>query len=168
MSPSMFFNDVEAVKIACNLDRAGMRFYSAMARRTTDPAVQRVFEGLVHAEQAHLKLFEELQQKLLDDPRREAYFDDPELDAYMARLVDTHVFSDEGEVARLAEDVGTDLEALAVGIRAERDTILFYQELLNATDSQAARDVLQQILTEERRHLLALAERSQDCERLSG
>jgi len=53
-------------------------------------------------------------------------------------------------------------------MRAERDTMLFYQELLNFTDSTTAREAFQRIVDEERRHLVQLHDRSQQCENLHG
>jgi len=165
---SMFFSDVEAAKIACNMERNGLAFYTAVAAKAEDANVRRVFEQLAADEKAHVAVFEELQQTLLDEPRKDSYLDSDELDAYMARLVETHVFADGSTVARLAEQVSSDIEALGVGMRAERDTMLFYQELLNFTDSTTAREAFQRIVDEERRHLVQLHDRSQQCENLHG
>jgi rubrerythrin len=165
---SMFFSDVEAAKIACNIERNGLAFYTAVAAKAEDANVRRVFEQLAADEKAHVAVFEELQQKLLDEPRKDGYLDSDELDAYMARLVETHVFADDSIVARLAEQVSSDIEALGVGMRAERDTMLFYHELLGFTDSAAARKAIERIIEEERQHLVQLHERSQQCENLHG
>lgn len=166
--PRMFFSDVEAAKIACNMERNGLAFYTAVAAKAKDENVRRIFEQLAHDEKAHVAVFEELQQKLLDEPRKDGYLDSDELDAYMARLVETHVFADDSAVARLAGQVSSDIEALGVGMRAERDTMLFYHELLGLTDSPAAREAIQRIVEQERQHLVQLHERSQQCENLHG
>lgn len=165
---SMFFNDVEAAKIACTMERNGLAFYTKMAAKTKDPNVRRMFEQLAADEKEHVALFDELQQKLLDEPRSQSYLDHEDLDAYMKRLVETHVFADAGGVARLADQAESDIEALAVGMRAERDTMLFYQEIAGLTDSKAAREAFQKIIDEERRHLVLLADRSEHCEKLHG
>ena len=165
---SMFFNDVEAAKIAVNMERNGLKFYTEAARRTGDPEVKRVFERLAADEKEHIAAFEELHQKLLQEPRSQSYLDHEELDAYMRRLVESHVFADEGTAARLLDQIDSDIGALGVGIRAERDTMLFYQEMMDFTDSKAAREAFRKIIDEERRHLVALAERSDACENLRG
>ena len=165
---SMFFNDVEAVKIAVNMERNGLEFYKQMAAKTQDENVRKIFEQLAADETEHIAVFEELQQKLLAEPRKQSYLDNEELDTYMRRLVESHVFADEGSVARLAGQTETDIEALGVGMRAERDTVLFYQEMLGFTDSKAAQAAFKRIIDEERRHLVLLAERSEACENLHG
>jgi len=165
---SMFFNDVEAAKIAVNMERNALVFYSEAAKRTRDPAVKKIWEQLAADELDHIKVFEDLQQKLLDKPRSTSYLDNEEVDQYMRRLVETHVFAADGAVKRLLDDADTDIAALGVGLQAERGVILFYQEMVNFTDSAVARETFQKIIDEERRHLVALADRSKHCEKLQG
>jgi len=165
---SMFFNDVEAAKIAVNMERNALVFYTEAAKRTRDPAVRNIWEQLAADELDHIKTFEDLQQKLLEEPRSTSYLDSEEVDQYMRRLVETHVFAADGAVKRLLDDADNDIAALGVGLQAERGVILFYQEMVNFTDSSAAREVFRRIIEEERRHLVALAERSEHCENLQG
>jgi rubrerythrin len=162
------FNDVEAAKIAVNMERNGLAFYAHAAAKAKHPAVRKVFERLAADERDHLKAFEELHEKLLQEPLRESYFDNEEIDLYMRRLVGSHVFSDEGAARRLLDDTDSDLAALGLAIRVERDVMLFYQEMLNFSASEAAREVFRTIAEQERRHLVTLAERSEKCEDLDG
>jgi len=165
---SIFFNDVEAAKIAVNMERNALAFYTEAAKKTDDPAVRKIWEHLADDELRHIKTFEDLQQKLLEEPRATSYLDNEEIDQYMRRLVETHVFAADGAVKRLLDDTDTDIAALGVGMQAERGVILFYQEMVNFTDSAVAREAFQKIIDEERRHLVALAERSEHCENLKG
>ncbi len=165
---NLFFNDVEAAKIAINMERNGFTFYTRAAERVTRDEVKTVFQRLAEDERSHIAMFEDLHDRLLAEPRRDSYLDGEEIDQYMRRLVESHVFSDESTVSRLIDQVDSDIAALAVGIRAERDTMLFYQEMINFTNSPAAREAFQKIIDEERHHLTILAERSEHCERLRG
>ena len=144
------FNDVEAAKIAINMERNGRLFYSRAAERVTQSEVKAVFQRLAEDEQSHIAMFEDLHERLLAEPQRESYLDGDEIDLYMQRLVESHVFSDEGTVGRLIEQVDSDLGALAVGMRAERDTMLFYQEMVNFASSETARAAFAKIIDEER------------------
>ena len=94
---------------------------------------------------------------------KKGYADDADLAAYIDRLVETQVFADEGAAARLADQVESDYEALAVAIRAERDAILFYQEMMSFIESSLARAAFSAILDEERGHLRTLGEQSEHC-----
>ncbi len=168
MSPTGF-NEVEAAKIAQQMEHDGLAFYRAFAETTGDPAVRRVFEQIAQDEVDHLKAFQALEEALQAE-RREAggYADDPDLQAYVGRLLDMQVFADERDVAALGRRTETDYEALAVAMRAERDAIVFYQEMLDLVASDTARETFQWILEQEREHLRLLGDRSEHCETLEG
>ena len=165
---SMFFDDVEAAKIAVVMERSGQAFYQAAARKAKDPQVRKMFHELAEEEQRHVGQFEALERQLSAERREAGGAERAELDAYVQRLVETQVFSGEGTVARLVEQIDSDIGALGVGMRAERDALLFYQEMINHTDSRAAREAFRKIIDEEREHLVRLAERSEACEGLHG
>jgi rubrerythrin len=165
---SMFFDDVEAVKIAATMEQNGLSFYTRAAEQAQDPAVRKMFKQLAEDEKNHMTFFENLERQLLAEPRSPTTFDNDELNAYMQRLVESHVFATDSSVTRILAEADNDIAALAVGIRAERDTMLFYQEMLDFTDSKAAHDAFAKIIDEERRHLVALADRSEQCENLHG
>jgi rubrerythrin len=161
----MFFNEIEAAKIAQNMERDGIEFYQRAAAKAKTEGTRKVLARLSEDEKKHLARFEELEETL--QARRAgaaAYTDEAEIAAYIDRLLDTQVFRKEGDVARLVEEAESDCEALAVGMRAERDAIVFYQEMLDFTDSRAAKEAFGQILLEEREHLKTLGERSDQCE----
>ncbi len=165
----MFFNEIEAAKIAQNLETNGLAFYQKAAEKAKDQATRDVFGQLAEDEKNHLAHFEELEETLQRERRTGAgYTDDPDLGAYIDRLLRTQVFGDESDVARLAEQSESDYESLAVGMRAERDTIVFYQEMLDFVDSKPSKEAFEHILAEERRHLSLLGDRSEHCENYDG
>ena len=164
-----FFNEIEAAMIAQNMEKHGLDFYQKAAARAKDTATRDLFLRLAEDEKKHLARFEELEEILQADRRaKKGYTDDADLAAYIDRLVETQVFADEGAVARLADQVESDYEALAVAIRAERDAILFYQEMMSFIDSKPARAAFSTILDEEREHLRILGDQSEHCENFQG
>jgi rubrerythrin len=160
----LFFNEVEAAKIAQNMEKNGLAFYRKAAAKAKDVAVRDLFLKLAGDEKGHLARFEELEETLQAARRDQAgYADDTEIAAYIDRLLQTQVFGDAGDVARLAEQAADDVEALGVGMKAERDSIVFYQEMLDFVDSKVAKTAFASILKEERQHLRLLGELSEDC-----
>jgi len=160
----MFFNEIEAAKIAQNMESSGLAFYQQAAAKTRNPKVRETFLQLVEDEKEHLETFEELEETL--QARRSAgagYTDDPELGAYIDRLLQTQVFCDKCAVNKMADIAADDCQALAVAMQAERDAIIFYHEMLNFVDSKEARDAFDWILKEERGHLRILGERGSSC-----
>jgi len=159
----MFFNEIEAARIAQNMEANGRAFYERFAAKTKSPRVRDLFLQLAEDEKKHLAAFEELEETLQSRPSDTSEnADDPELSAYIERLLKTQVFSDSGDVARLADQAKDDGEALAVGMKAERDSIVFYQEMIDFVDTKVAREAFGWILKEERRHLSLLGERAAD------
>jgi rubrerythrin len=154
----MFFNEVEAVRIAQSMERNGLAFYQQSAAKSQSPSVRGLFLRLGEDEKHHLATFEELEDKLQASEADVPAEEDPDLGAYVQRLLETQVFADDGAVARLAREAKDDAAALAVGMKAERDSVLFYQEMLDFIDSKIARDAFQWILKEERRHLQILGD----------
>ncbi len=161
----MFFNEVEAAKIAQNMERGGIDFYQRAADKAETDETRDVFRKLVEDEKKHLVRFQELEEKLqAGRAEGDGYTDGEDVSAYIDRLLDTQVFAKKGDVARLSDQVKSDYEALAVGMRAERDAVAFYQEMIDFVDSKVATEAFGQILAEEREHLRILGERSEHCE----
>jgi len=165
----MFFNEIEAAKIAQNMETNGLAFYEKAAARAQDQGTRDVFLQLVEDEKEHLARFQDLEEQLQADRRSgTGYADDAEIGAYIDRLLKTQVFGSESDVARLADQAESDYATLAVGMRAERDAITFYQEMLDFVDSKIAKEAFTHILKEERKHLQILGDRSEHCENYVG
>ena len=159
----MFFNEIEAARIGQDMERSGLEFYERMAARFTDHGCREMFLQLAADEKKHLATFEELQQALRAKGGGETGGEDEDqMGAYIAELLKTQVFADTGGVAGLAAHVSRDTEAIAIGMKAERDSILFYREMIDFVDSKLAREAFASILKEERRHMTILGKRSQE------
>jgi len=160
---SMFFNEIEAARIAQTMETNGIEFYSKSAARTKDAAVRRVFEQLAKDEEEHLDAFTKLERALQAERQTPAdpADDEAELGAYIQRLLQTQVFSGLGDATRLGEQAKDDYEALATAMRAERDAIVFYQEMLTFVDSKTAQEAFTWIVDEERKHLRILGDRAE-------
>jgi rubrerythrin len=160
----MFFNEIEAAKIAENMETNGLAFYRHAAEKTKNPKVREVFEQLIEDEKKHLATFEELEETL--QARRSdgaGYADDPELGAYIDRLLQTQVFCEKCAVTNMLAQTLDDCAALALAMQAERDAVVFYREMLDFVDSKEAREAFEWILREERTHLQTLGDRGAAC-----
>jgi len=68
------------------------------------------------------------------------------------------VFTQKGEARRLATEIKTDADALKIGIQAEKDSILYYNEAAKNTRFDAGKRTFEQLAIEEKKHLKLLAE----------
>lgn len=155
MSPenAVYFSGSELLRVAVQLEKNGLAFYSAMARRSKDGVSQQVFLYLAEQEKKHRKVFEDMTRNAGNwpsDPMTEDY------QAYLKALMRDFVFTSEKTARARAMQTEDRRQALAVGVQAEKDSILFYQEmrgLVRRTD----RKTVGTIVNEERSHLAQLS-----------
>jgi len=83
--------------------------------------------------------------------------EDYTVDLYLKYLADTGIFTKKGEARRLASEITTDVEALNIGIQAEKDSILYYTEAAKNTKYPAGKTAFEQLANEEKKHLKLLA-----------
>ena len=160
----MFFNEIEAARIAQDMEKNGLAFYQHAAGKSANAKVREIFQKLIEDEKKHLAAFAQLEATL--EARRTAgteFADDVELGAYIEQLLGTQVFCEKCGATVMLDKAKDDCSALAVSLQAERDAILFYQEMLNFVDSKEAKAAFEWILKEEREHLMTIGQRGTAC-----
>ncbi len=140
----------EITQMAITMEEKGMHFYTWAAGQFQDISIKNMFSRLAEEEKEHAGIF----RKILSLPEsgepvktgRESYF---------RLLADTgDIFPSHSEITR--DNIKRPADALAYGIQAEKDAILFYQELYNSTESEKVRDTLSKLLEQEKIHLVEL------------
>ena len=152
------FNDAEALKIAVNIEEEGLEFYSTLVKNAKDRKVKEIFSKLASDEKEHLARFQKALLEITDSASRTQGCEDYTVDLYLRYLVDTGVFTQKGEAKRIALEIKTDIDALRIGIQAEKDSILYYTEAAKNTKYPAGKMALEQLANEEKKHLKLLAE----------
>ncbi len=152
------FNDAEALKIAVNIEEEGLEFYSILMKNTKDPKTKEIFSKLASDEKEHLARFQKAYLELTSSTNSAQGCEDYTVDLYLKYLVDTGVFAQKGQARRLATEIKTDVDALKIGIQAEKDSILYYAEAAKNTKYPAGKMAFEQLASEEKKHLKLLAE----------
>jgi|SRR3972149_235661 len=152
------FNDAEALKIAINIEEEGLEFYSILMKNAKDEKVKEIFSQLASAEKKHLALFQKAYAEITSPASTMQGCEDYTVDLYLKYLVDTGIFTQKGEAKRIALEIKTDIDALRIGIQAEKDSILYYTEAAKNTKYPAGKMALEQLANEEKKHLKLLAE----------
>ena len=135
------FNPVEALKIACKLEREGIKFYGKLLAKADDPKVKEALAFLKGQEEEHLRIFE----KLLSREDAEAVDDDGD---DMFDNVDDGVF-----LLPQEEDLAADFDyALEMGVTIEKKSLAFYLEVVKHTESEEGKNTIKKIIGEERKH----------------
>ena len=151
---SVFYSADEIVDIAVRIEENGLKFYSACADFTSDANLKKVFKHLAEQEKKHKTAFEKLYDKMADYKLSPATYTD-EVDLYIKALADSQVFSPGADVVRLAKETRDVLTLLSLATRAEKDSILFYGEMLELA-IDADRKTVSAIIREEQSHIVEL------------
>ncbi|GAN33413.1 MAG: hypothetical protein DYG83_05790 [Candidatus Brocadia sp. AMX2] len=159
------FNDAEALKIAINVEEEGLEFYSILMKNTRDNRVKEIFSKLASDEKEHLAHFQKAYLEITSPTSTVPGFEDYTVDLYLKYLVDTGIFTQKGEARRLAAEIKTDIEALKIGIQAEKDSILYYTEAAKNTKYEAGRKTFEQLVNEEKKHVKLLAEQMKELKK---
>jgi rubrerythrin len=152
------FNDAEAILIAIHLEEEGLEFYSTMAENAKNNKVKEIFLQLASDEKEHIYQFQKVHFDISSSVNPVEEYEDYMVDLYLKYLVDTGVFTRKGEAKRLAGEIKTDIDALKIGVQAEKAAILYYSEAAKNTKHRKGKMVFKQLASEEKKHLQLLNE----------
>lgn len=150
------FSLLEAVEVAIRMEEEGIRFYSLAEQRTADPEAKRVFAFLREKEGEHIATFRRLHGRIAaleGAPDAELWLMDPEISAYFRATVESAVFPAPGAAERAIAGLHGVGDVLRFALRLEKETILFYHELLAHSPWPEARELVGEVIAEERRHV---------------
>ncbi len=143
----------EIVEIGVQIEINGRDFYQKAAEKTKDFGVKEIFEWLGKEEEAHISTF----QKILDSAHkyepRGAYPD--EYFSYMNTLAEGHVFTKERTGLAVSRNTASDSDAIELGIKFEKESIVFYEEMKKIVHDED-KTLLDQLIDQEKIHLQKL------------
>ncbi len=148
----------DALRIAIATERSGRDFYTRAAKITRDARARSVFLKLSESEVDHLERLEQRYRELLAQ--------DPELEARPTFLffkgAANGLFS---EGAEALSRVGSDREALMLGIRCERGSHRFFKKYGERFEDSEGKQIFLEFADEEREHLELLIREYRDLVR---
>lgn len=153
------FSLLEAMELAITMEEEGVAFYTLAAEKVTAPEVKSLLLILKEKEYNHIntfrRIFSELSEKQgMADAA--LYLTDPEVEAYFRAFVDSAVFPTRGAAAKVIERLHTAEEVLLLGMRIEKESILYYLELKQRSPFPGAGEALDRIICEEKAHLRSI------------
>jgi rubrerythrin len=154
------FSGYEIGEMAIQIERNGKAFYEELARKSNEADMRTFFKYLADQEALHLEKFKELRDTLA----KEGYvapYDWDEARDYLAALVSKEVFADENMGARVARQAPDEARAFDAAIGLEKDSLLFYHEMMRFVNKQD-HQLIQAIAEEERRHITNLTQKRKE------
>ncbi|KPK97599.1 MAG: hypothetical protein AMJ95_08210 [Omnitrophica WOR_2 bacterium SM23_72] len=146
------FHISEVVDLGIEKEKRRRDFYDLVAKSFQEEAPKKLFLRLRDWEATHIKRFTEIKESLGEEKSAESY--PGELSAYMRSLVDDKLYN-QVEPKEFSQNVKTVLDAIQYGLGFEKDAILFFSELKGYT-SDTHKEVIQQLIDEEKQHIIYL------------
>ena len=150
------FSGREILQIAIQIEKNGIEFYTAAGKAAKSDKVKDLFSFLVDEEKKHIGTFEGMMKALTDERLSGKY--DPYLEEeamYIKALSDSRVFTKPGGGKRLSSSAQAAEDVLRVAMDMEKDSILFYYEMLKATKEQD-KHAVEDVISEEKKHFVKL------------
>ncbi len=144
------FSIREIIEQAIQTEKLGNEFYTKMAKKFHDnKELEKLFKTLAAHEIKHGNSFVTLKKKLKDE-EPESW---DEVILYLRAIIDSEFFLGKDKCLPSLEHVKTALEAVDFALCFERETLLYYYTLREATKEKK---ILDKIIREEKSHILWL------------
>lgn len=147
------FSDREALRIAAQIERKGERFYRMAQGVAKDGPANQLLEMLRQQELGHAMRFEKMSERL-GTLQEEPY--DLEASSFLSAIASEVVFPGGVLASLMNKKLETVRDILMHAIGSEKDSLLFYMEMLLETRDENCAQVLCEIIAEEKSHLVDL------------
>lgn len=154
------FSDLEGLRIAMSIEAAGRDFYQQAYDQATEKNHKDLFYLLKSEEVSHYETFSRIFKQVNENKEAgsDEYLFDEETSRYLTVLAEGHIFpTAENAQVKIAEAT-TIVEILYMAIQAEKDSILFYDELANKSKFEEAKKIFTVLKAEEQTHVVRLRE----------
>ncbi|MEJ5230345.1 MAG: ferritin family protein [Pseudothermotoga sp.] len=143
----------DLLSIAVQIEANGYDFYNSLANNQASQKLKEFFTHLAEQERVHQQIFRNLITHTKSSPSLSTWIDE-EVSGYLKSLADVSIFP---AIERSKKQL-TVREAFSLAIDVEKDSIIFYSELLPYAGEE--RKSIEAIISEEKKHLLDLMNQS--------
>ncbi len=143
----------EILEIAVKIELNGKEFYEDLEGKTEDKELKRLFGFLASQEDVHRLRFEDLKRYAESFVSPQEW---EEIEPYLNAMVQSTFFLGDDKTLAKVKKVEDVREAIRLAIQFEKDTILFYYELLKLTNEEI-KEIIEKIVQEEKKHVLMLS-----------
>lgn len=145
------FNAGEIFEIGIQIEKNGHDFYAAAAAGTEDESLKKLFTELADWEGQHIKLFQELRDKLPEGAKQEIEFDpDDVVYLYLKSLADSMVFNSKNTGV---EGLLTTDDILNKAIEMEKESIVVYSSMKEVVPVSMGKAQIDRLISEEIGHV---------------
>jgi len=143
-------NVKDAIKTAIQMEKEGYEFYKKAAAQTNSSMGCMIFEGLASDEQRHLDVF----QKMFEEKVGKTEWED--LVNSSKKYANIPIFPSDLKDAQGMDRDSTEIDALRLAMDSEKEAIDYYSEITENIDNEELRNVLNEIIEQEKNHFSLL------------
>jgi len=151
----MRYSTLEVMEMAVQTEKGGRQFYEDVARSLGDDKLVNVFRFLADEEARHVRVFEQISRSVKTAADEVPYNWD-EATLYLRAIVSSRYFLSPDKAEQLAAATKTPAQAIEYALGFEKDTLLFFNEVLAMMDD-ANRSAVGQLIEEEKSHIRKLS-----------
>ncbi len=152
------FSELDGLRIAIEIEKRGHAFYQQAYNQAQKDAHKELFLLLRDDETHHREKFEKIYNKFTENKSESELSFDGETAKYLSTFADNLVFPKEEDAAKAISEFKTFDAILSVAMQAEKDSVLFYDELANKSKSEDAKRIFAALKAEEQQHVVKLRE----------
>lgn len=154
------FSDLEGLRISMEIEARGFAFYSQAHKQAKTEKHRELFLLLAQEETEHLAKFTKIFNQVNEnkEANTEEYLFDWEASRYLTVLAENHVFPPAAEAKAKIAELKTTKDILLLALQAEKDSILFYDELAAHAKFPEAQRIFIVLRDEEKKHVVKLQE----------
>ncbi|MBT9130040.1 MAG: hypothetical protein DDT42_00362 [candidate division WS2 bacterium] len=146
----------ELILIAVKIEENGINFYKSLLNRKLNLKLRNLLDYLLKEEEKHKISFKELLLLTTQKSEDQLLYTNEESINYLYSLADSIIFNMNDKGANLLNLSFTDIQGIEGAMILEKESILFYQELLNNIRSEATKQLINEIINQEKEHLVKL------------
>lgn len=152
------FSDLEGLRIAMEIEVRGQEFYKQAYDQTPKEHDKIYFRLLMEEEVQHYKTFSAAFDNLKEhkEAHTEEYLFDSDTSRYLTVLAESHVFPKTQDAPKVIAELKDVSAILNRAVQAEKDSILFYDELAQNAKFDEAKKVFLMLKKEEQEHVVTL------------
>jgi rubrerythrin len=147
------FSGSEMVEIGIQIEKNGRDFYNTLASKSKNEKSKNIFEYLAGQEEKHMEVFQGILGSVEKYEPAEAY--PGEYSAYMNSLASGSVFTQKDKGKEIAKKLKNEQEAIDIGIKAEKDSIVFYEGMKKVVPEYDQK-IIDEVIKQEQGHLKQL------------
>lgn len=147
------FAGSEVVEIGVQIEINGKDFYNTLAGKTKNEKAREIFNFLAGEEEKHIATFERIRDSVERYKPPEAY--PGEYFSYMNALASEHVFTQKNKGVEAANRTKGDKDAIELGIKFEKDSIIFYEGMKKVVPEKDLL-LIDALIDQEKNHLMRL------------